>query len=576
MSPNVSSESVAPPTIDNVKATEKDEEKSECQDCSKRRRVCFTEETKHESEDGHQVMGQIRKRRSSSSEYEESDALSLSMQHPYGVKPLGNMYTSDVKEIRSEGLGALGRLDDEAITEFLGELGPRELTNLAQVSRAMYVYASHDALWRPFVFRDFGGNFRFRNSWKQTYLDMQRATAITRTSVPPTYPTADEHSSTTNIISENRSKRKLLQMLEYKTIEPIAMPGIYSDTLFQPWFCAAMGIDESWLNTENIPRVNARDLPLVDFVERFEKKNLPVVITNVVNQWPGYSKWDEAHLIEKYGHVKFRAGPIDITMRDYYRIKDTDENPIYLFDKFFGENAPDLVTEYHVPGYFSGSQDLFSLLGDDKRPDYKWIIIGPKGSGSSFHIDPNGTSAWNGVVKGRKKWILYPPSTTPPGVFPSADGSEVASPVSLNEWYSKFYADSKNEDIKPLECICNEGELMFVPSGWWHAVMNIEDSIAITQNYVSNANLVKVMSFLKNKPEQISGCKPTLPAEQLHDRFVQECNKAYPGVLEKLVEEDRLRKEERERGSIWKQLKKPTNTSPVDGSAATGGFSFGF
>ncbi len=66
-----------------------------------------------------------------------------------------------------------------------------------------------------------------------------------------------------------------------------------------------------------------------------------------------------------------------------------------------------------VPEYFA--EDLFGVLGEDARPHHRWLIMGPARSGSSFHKDPNATSAWNAVIKGSKKWILFPPHVTPPG-----------------------------------------------------------------------------------------------------------------------------------------------------------------
>merc|ERR1711991_638140 len=102
--------------------------------------------------------------------------------------------------------------------------------------------------------------------------------------------------------------------------------------------------------------------------------------------------------------------------------------------------------------------DLFHLLGS-QRPDYRWLVIGPKRSGSIFHIDPNQTHAWNAVIRGRKKWIFYPPHITPPGVMCSDDGADVTVPLSTGEWlltFWKYHLECRKHPdplCRPLECI---------------------------------------------------------------------------------------------------------------------------
>ncbi|SPO20501.1 uncharacterized protein UTRI_00898_B [Ustilago trichophora] len=208
-----------------------------------------------------------------------------------------------------------------------------------------------------------------------------------------------------------------------------------------------------------------------------------------------------------------------------------DESPFYLFDASFADD-PHASLEWRVPKFFqqisttstdASSQydmsavrsDLFSLLGL-LRPDHRWIIAGPARSGSGWHKDPNGTSAWNAVLNGRKAWMMLPPHVTPPGVYVSEDEAEVTAPLSIAEWLLEFAVETRRlygpeatrpEDRLLVEGVCEEGEVLYVPSGWWHLVINLEESVALTQNFVSPAELGIVLDFMKNKSDQLSGFK---------------------------------------------------------------------
>jgi oxalate decarboxylase/phosphoglucose isomerase-like protein (cupin superfamily) len=229
-----------------------------------------------------------------------------------------------------------------------------------------------------------------------------------------------------------------------------------------------------------------------------------------------------------------------------------DERPLYLFDPDFP--AEDL---YKVPEIFS-RDDFFRYLGHE-RPKFRWLIAGPKRSGSSFHVDPNYTNAWNACLTGRKRWLLFPPGYFPPGVYPSSDMADVTTPVSLTEWLLNYY--SATVQAMPhvgYEAVCRPGDVMFVPCGWWHFVVNIDDSIAITQNYVSRTNLEKVVLFLRTMPTSISGVgeddgvsetQAKCLRKELSTKFLDALRAAEPELMErmeKLLESRHSRKRHRQ------------------------------
>ncbi|KAH9328894.1 hypothetical protein KI387_001002, partial [Taxus chinensis] len=221
-----------------------------------------------------------------------------------------------------------------------------------------------------------------------------------------------------------------------------------------------------------------------------------LLLTELANDWSAKHSWTVEKLVERYGEVAFHisqsnAKKITMKLKDYvsYMQLQHDEDPLYIFDPKFGEGAPDLLKDYNVPHLFQ--EDLFDILDKHQRPPFRWLVLGPARCGASWHVDPALTSAWNTLLQGRKRWALYPPGRVPPGVtvhVNEEDGDVNIETPSSPQWWLDIYPLLAEED-KPMECTQLPGETIFVPSGWWHCVLNLETSIAVTQNFVNDTNL---------------------------------------------------------------------------------------
>lgn len=494
-------------------------------------------------------------------------------QHPYGVQPTGNLYMAPDPQAalrsRSEGLGYFAMLPDEVILQcLLAELSPADLLRLGSTSRAFYVYASHDELWKLMVIDRFNGDFDFDATWRRTYMRMCGAT-LSNVLVP----------SQLNVRSQTFACFLLyfcylfdaflmLLLLSHNisavNLRPLQLPPLYSDVLFDSWRCSSHELRPSWLSVESIPRRSG--LSPAEFISEYESPNLPVILTDVVPSWPAYGTWSLDSLCAAHGDARFIAGEVRISLSRYaqYARQTTDESPLYIFDHAFGETAPALASAYSVPSYFS--DDLFRLLGPS-RPKHRWILVGPARSGSKFHKDPNSTSAWNAVLTGSKRWIMFPPSVTPPGVFPSEDGATVTAPVSVLDWLTSFLDEARRMATPPLEATVKAGEIIFVPRGWWHLVINVDEGVAITQNYVSRQSLPHVLRFLRDTPELVSGYKGEVP---LFEAFEQRLRESEPEMLREALEkvDEMIEQESRGGHSLWKRLK-------TDGDEQPFSFAFG-
>lgn len=248
-----------------------------------------------------------------------------------------------------------------------------------------------------------------------------------------------------------------------------------------------------------VPRVDGRRLTAEQFVEKFEAQGKPCVLSGVQSE--SRALYSFAKLRRAYGSRLFKVGEDDegykVKLKLKYFLKylaaNTDDSPLYVFDATFDDDevSKSILEGYQVPHVFL--DDLFSLVGERRRPPYRWFLVGPARSGTCVHTDPLGTSAWNTIIRGRKRWVLFPPST-PKRVAKALD---VLLPGEDDEAVNYFITllprlRQRLDHNSMIEFTQYAGETVFVPGGWWHAVLNMEDTIAVTQNFCSRTNFEEV------------------------------------------------------------------------------------
>lgn len=379
-------------------------------------------------------------------------------------------------EKRKNGLGSFQILSDYIIVRFLSRLSMGDLVRLSASSSVFYIFCNEDALWKKHCLKNYGGVLNFKGTWKSTCMQ--------------------------NYLIQKNSQ-KLSELPKDHIVSNLTIPvkDFSSDYLYSNWYVSNVNLNTFAMDVNQIERVHQDTLTPEEFIVKFDAPCKPAMLLGVTDSWKAQENWKNENLISKYGDVEFRISHKDdvkvrVKMGDFieYSKLQHDEAPLYIFDSVYGEHAPGMLNDYQVPKYFK--EDFLELLGE-VRPNYRWFVMGPMRSGSPWHIDPHGTSAWNALISGRKRWALYPPDVLPPGVrfYENKHGeTKFESPFPI-EWFFSIYPYLP-PDLKPIEITQNPGETIFVPRGWWHCVLNIEDTVAVTQNFINKQNLMEACEDL--------------------------------------------------------------------------------
>jgi len=108
-------------------------------------------------------------------------------------------------------------------------------------------------------------------------------------------------------------------------------------------------------------------------------------------------------------------------------------------------------------------------------PPRAQFFLGPPLSGAPFHFHKD---AVNFLAFGKKQWWLSPPANA------------LYSTLPVLAWASTNHsAAPQSNEYLGFHCIQEEGDALYVPAGWGHAVLNLATSIGVAVEWTSSFNM---------------------------------------------------------------------------------------
>ena len=248
-----------------------------------------------------------------------------------------------------------------------------------------------------------------------------------------------------------------------------------------------------------IPRIPIASLTPEEFRERFMAPNLPVMLTGAADSWRATAEWvaaagqpavstlaalfpdSEVSVVDGKGRRR------DMSISDYaawWERRGEGEPPLYLKDwhlprlhaEYGAYTLPAHVADDWLNEHWSATSGDDGDDGDDSGGDHRFVYVGPAGSRTALHADVFFSFSWSANVCGSKRWWLLP-----------AEDRRLVSDAATQP-LAKDIRTLPAAAARAIEVEQGAGELLFVPSGWYHQVENTADTISVNHNWLNACN----------------------------------------------------------------------------------------
>ena len=234
-----------------------------------------------------------------------------------------------------------------------------------------------------------------------------------------------------------------------------------------------------------------------NFKRRFLVPRKPLVLRAAMRSMEAVGKWNVDFFAEGYAAhrvpVDGRSSGREMRLDDYvnWLRKDADDSGsgvLYMRNFQIFEHFPELKRDFKMPWIAQPNWLQSPVLGDFSGGSWRfWVELFLSGVGSRFpfvHVDPYYTHAWSVQLSGRKLFYLWPPLVEQHAKFRHGDiDRQDPTPIDATTDLAKIIKDRPCYQME-LE----EGDLAFLPAGWWHTTETEEASVTLGGNFVESSN----------------------------------------------------------------------------------------
>jgi lysine-specific demethylase 8/hypoxia-inducible factor 1-alpha inhibitor (HIF hydroxylase) len=248
--------------------------------------------------------------------------------------------------------------------------------------------------------------------------------------------------------------------------------------------------------SNHVPRVNIQSLTPEIFIERYQQTGTPVIITGLLEN---ECDWNLEYLCEKLGNHEFLfrhygrdrykqdkrqwksigsgVNMLRMPFTEYaqmLRNREAYENDIYLGKGSIKNTA---LADTH------SLKIIGKQLGITQPASDFFLYMGPGGHTASLHYDlMDGTLM---QLHGSKKVVLFPPFQTY-NLYPFPIFVHLRYGLNMRCWYSQVSLENPDFQSFPKfkealqhqrEVLLHQGEILYIPSCWWHEVTTLGDEM---------------------------------------------------------------------------------------------------